>query len=79
MPDMLSDFPIGEWLAPGFDFTFEYPTKDRPTFRASIEEFGISAEADTLDEAYNAALDDMVQMIVERLRRGEALPPRHVS
>jgi hypothetical protein len=73
---MSDEISLSDWLASGFEVSLEYPTVDRPTYRASIEEFDLSAEAATLDDAYNAVLDRVVKMVADRLSRGESLPPR---
>jgi hypothetical protein len=64
------------WLEPGFAITFAFPTDEHPKYRATIDEFDLSAEGDTPDEAYEAVLTRVVGMVVTRRLRGEPLPDR---
>lgn len=73
---MATDNDLEKWLEPGFAIAFAFPTDERPRYRATIAEFGLSAEGDTPDEAYEAVLTRVVSMVVARSLRGEPLPDR---
>lgn len=67
---------LSQWFAPGLDISLDYPTDENPKYRASVEEFGLSAEGDSVDDAYEAVARLVVEMVVARLVRGESLPDR---
>jgi hypothetical protein len=71
-----SDEDLYKWVAPGFDVTLEYPTEESPKYRATVQEFGLSSEGESLDEAYEAVLTRVVQMAVDRMLHGRPLPYR---
>jgi hypothetical protein len=67
---------LEKWLEPGLAIVFAFPTDEHPKYRATIEEFDLSAEGNTPDEAYEAVLDRVVRMLEARHRQGEPLPDR---
>jgi len=67
---------LEKWLEPGFDVTFQFPTDEHPKYRVMIEEFDLSAEGDTPDEAYETVFSRVVNMVVARYLRGGPLPDR---
>ncbi|MDQ2785317.1 MAG: hypothetical protein M3Y58_09990 [Chloroflexota bacterium] len=67
---------LGKWFEPGFDVTFQFPTVEYPKYKATIEEFDLSAEGDTPDEAYETVLNRVVSVVVARYLHGESLPDR---
>jgi len=73
---MATDGELEQWVAPGFDVSLEYPTAENSKYRATIEEFDLSAEGNTLDEAYEAVVTRLVRVALGRILRGEPLPDR---
>ena len=73
---MIAGNDLEQWLEPGFAIAFLFPTNEYPKYRATIEEFDLSAEGDTPDEAYEAVLDRVVRMLEAKHLRGESLPDR---
>ncbi len=67
---------ITEWLSPGLELTVEPPTDERPTFRATMPEFGFIGEGTTFHEAYDAVTEAFGQYIMDIVRRGARLPDR---
>jgi len=67
---------LEKWLEPGFDVTFQFPTDEHPKYRAIIEEFDLSAESDTPDEAYETVFSRLVSMVVARYLQEGPLPDR---
>lgn len=67
---------IAAWLAPGLDIEIEGPTVAQSTYRASLPEFGLSAEGTSEDEALDALTARLADLLTTYLHRGGPLPDR---
>lgn len=80
--DSLSDLiktrqeEITAWLAPGLDIDMRVPTPESPSFRAVLSEFDLIGEGATEDEAINALMIQMTEMMTTFMRANIPLPDR---
>jgi hypothetical protein len=69
---------IRSWLAPGVDIDVYEPTMESSSYRAVIEEFGLTGEGETYEEAFDTVIQRFVTFLAGLIAEDSPLPDRSV-
>lgn len=71
---------LENWMGShGVEITFHEPTNEGEPYTAVLDELGISAQAETQEEAFNVLIDALLRFVEDHVFAGKPLPTRRIQ